>query len=982
MFDSRTGLRHTACAYYLGKVVLEMKIGVGVLIILAVFSNNSLAQEYTRWGLPEGAKFRLGKGNVTRIAYSPDGAQIAVATEIGVWLYDAETYKEKALLTREDGGAESVAFSLDGEILAFGTRAWDAAVHLWNAKTGEHLFTLTGDFRTVDCVAFSPDGKTLASASGGEIVRLWDVETGALLREVPGHQWPVRSVAFSPDGAVIASTGGFRGEGELGLWEVNTGRKLWTRVSVSHDLRFVAFTSDGQKLVSGGSDGAIQLWDAAAGQLLREVPDSLRGAPAIAYSANRQILDVGGLGGEGVWGSAVKYPPVHSISRRWFIGELAFSPDGETIAVVSVGGLVRIWDTESGAQKGMITGHARPISGAAFSPDSRLIAGFVGGVLVLWDAESGERSSELSEIRIEASSAAFSPTGGLIAFGGVGEVHLWDLNTDAPVRSLTGLSDDVGRLAFSPDGSLIAGADTSRMPIVGLWDARTGELLHLFPFPSGEITRLAFSADGHTLVIASRHGGVRLRDVRTGELQRNLKEFESEVVSAAFSRDGRTFAVSTVDELILWNATTWRKERTIDAMTVLGSHIDFDPTGEWIARGVSSGKVRIWNTATGATVSTITGHQSSVINVVFSPDGRTLASASWDGTILVWQLASPPSSSGATVSITPSPVPSPEAGSQLTFSLEIANGVDVAGYQATVSFDTSVLRFAEGASGDYLPADASFVPPVVDENRVTLGATAFGAAGEGDGTLAKLTFEALANKTSSLILSEVTLVKSGGAHVYPAIVHAEVVGPPPVKGDVNGDGTADILDLVQVAEKLGSTRVNDADVNGDGVVDILDLVIVAGAIGGGGAAPSVQSLDPSIVSAADVEKWLALAQSLGAGDPIFQRGIRFLEQLLAALTPDETALLPNYPNPFNPETWMPYHLAQGAVASITIYDVKGTLVRRLALGYQAAGYYADRGRAAYWNGRNESGEIVASGVYVYRLRAGDFAASRRMVIMK
>ena len=154
-----TGLRHTACAYYLGKVVLEMKIGVGVLIILAVFSNNSLAQEYTRWGLPEGAKFRLGKGNVTRIAYSPDGAQIAVATEIGVWLYDAETYKETALLTTEDGWAESVAFSLDGEMLAFGTRAWDAAVHLWNAKTGEHLFTLTDDFGTVASVAFSPGWK-------------------------------------------------------------------------------------------------------------------------------------------------------------------------------------------------------------------------------------------------------------------------------------------------------------------------------------------------------------------------------------------------------------------------------------------------------------------------------------------------------------------------------------------------------------------------------------------------------------------------------------------------------------------------------------------------------------------------------------------------------------------------------------------------------------------------------------------------------
>ena len=175
---------------------------------------------------------------------------------------------------------------------------------------------------------------------------------------------------------------------------------------------------------------------------------------------------------------------------------------------------------------------------------------------------------------------------------------------------------------------------------------------------------------------------------------------------------------------------------------------------------------------------------------------------------------------------------------------------------------------------------------------------------------------------------------------------------------------------------------NPADVNGDGVVNVFDLVQVAGAIGDGGAAPSAYSRDPSIISAADVASWLAGAQGLGVGDANFQRGIRFLEQLLAALTPKETMLLPNYPNPFNPETWIPYHLAREAEVAITIYDTKGTLVRRLALGSQSAGYYAERGKAAYWDGRNERGEAVASGIYIYQFRAGDYASSRRMVIVK
>ena len=199
--------------------------------------------------------------------------------------------------------------------------------------------------------------------------------------------------------------------------------------------------------------------------------------------------------------------------------------------------------------------------------------------------------------------------------------------------------------------------------------------------------------------------------------------------------------------------------------------------------------------------------------------------------------------------------------------------------------------------------------------------------------------------------------------------------------DVNGDGVVNILDLLVVAQGLGSDKP-EVDVNGDGVVNVFDLVFVAGAIGGGGAAPSAFSLDPSIISAADVERWLTDAQGLGVGDANFQRGIRFLEGLLSALTPKETTLLPNYPNPFNPETWIPYRLAREAEVAITIYDTKGSLVRRLALGNQAAGHYAERGKAAYWDGRNEEGEAVVSGIYIYQFRAGDYAASRRMVIVK
>ena len=98
--------------------------------------------------------------------------------------------------------------------------------------------------------------------------------------------------------------------------------------------------------------------------------------------------------------------------------------------------------------------------------------------------------------------------------------------------------------------------------------------------------------------------------------------------------------------------------------------------------------------------------------------------------------------------------------------------------------------------------------------------------------------------------------------------------------------------------------------------------------------------------------------------------------------PTETSLLPNYPNPFNPETWLPYQLAKPADVTLTIYDIKGHVVRDLNLGHQRPGVYHSRSRAAHWDGRNAHGELVASGVYFYTLKADDFSATKRMLIRK
>ncbi|MYE91476.1 T9SS type A sorting domain-containing protein, partial [Candidatus Poribacteria bacterium] len=199
--------------------------------------------------------------------------------------------------------------------------------------------------------------------------------------------------------------------------------------------------------------------------------------------------------------------------------------------------------------------------------------------------------------------------------------------------------------------------------------------------------------------------------------------------------------------------------------------------------------------------------------------------------------------------------------------------------------------------------------------------------------------------------------------------------------DINGDGIVNVLDLISVASQLGSVGTNLAtDVNGDGVVTILDLVSVAGMFEATTAAPSAHS--QTTLTAAAVRGWLNSARSLEISDPIMNRGLVILEQLLVSLTPRKTVLLSNYPNPFNPETWIPYQLAEDAFVTLTIYDESGQVVRTLDVGHRIAAFYESQSKAIYWDGTNEFGEAVSSGVYFYHLSAGDYSATRKMVILK
>ena len=332
-----------------------------------------------------------------------------------------------------------------------------------------------------------------------------------------------------------------------------------------------------------------------------------------------------------------------------------------------------------------------------------------------------------------------------------------------------------------------------------------------------------------------------------------------------------------------------------------------------------------------------------------------------------------------------------------TFTLRLrANDVtNLAGWQTDISFDPAVLEAVEVNEGDFLKAeggDTFFSQGLIDNTAgeiSKLSSARFGSGVSGTGSLLLVTFKAKFIGETGVTFGNFFAGSSSGETISSAVpeVAITVEDRKYPAWDVNRDGRINIQDLTLVAQYLGEDASSNpqADVNGDGIINILDLIIVAQYFGESidAAAPSsVAVIDSLELDPAMIQAWIAQAELENDGSLAFQHGIANLQQLLALLIPEKTALLANYPNPFNPETWIPYDLAAAADVTVRIYAADGVLVRTLALGNQAAGIYERRSRAAYWDGKNAVGEPVASGVYFYTLTADDFIATRKMLIRK
>ena len=662
--------------------------------------------------------------------------------------------------------------------------------------------------------------------------------------------------------------------------------------------------------------------------------------------------------------------------------DLDYSPDGKTLACVfHWPRQIVLWDVENKKEKLTI----KDVKGRSvkYSPDGKtLVCGDV-----VYDAVTGEPKLLLFDGEGYRDYIVYSPDGKTLAGAGSKGIRFWKATTEP--SSEEAVTIDV--LPTDPSGVVVdtTNADPIANPIATSAETVPG------------IRGLSYSPDGKELAIACELG-IWIYDPELNKevalLTLEVGGHTGAVVAAVYSPDGKTLASGGNYEgdntIRFWDAQTKKHKLTLSRPKIHGGFfyylqsLAFSSDSKTLISTDGSGhnQVHLWDAISGEYKYTLPGHRGGAASAIFSPDGNAITSAGDDHIILLWDFTSYP-----IVSISPDLVPSLTLGEELTFDLKIANGKNISAYQATIEFDPDALAYQETEYGDYL-SNGLPIQPIVNNHsgRIQLASLSpSGLNSNGDGTLATLKFKVNAVKGSTLSLRDVLLSNNEGNQSYAWIESTQIIESAISEGcatfnikDVNKDCVVNIQDLVLVATNFGSGGENVADVNGDGRVDIIDLVLVAGAFGDIAAAPAVYADTQEMLSASNVQHWLSAAHKVNLTDSTFQRGVLMLEQLLIVLTPKETALLPNYPNPFNPETWIPYQLERSAEVTVFIYSADGTLIRTLALGYQPAGIYQSRDRAAYWDGTNEIGESVASGVYFYTLSAGEFKATRKMLVVK
>ena len=645
-------------------------------------------EDVTTWALPEGAIARLGRGSVRDMAFSPDGQYFAVATAIGLWLYELHTLSPIALWDTERGMTDSVTFSPDSRWIA--SLTLHEALRVWDIQNksciAEMEFRKKEDRFGLSKPIFAEDGERLVVFSGDQRkvkkIQVWYPHTGTRLSEIEiPSVYDVYPTCFSPDLRLLAGTSYDRNNHPtaefIAVWCVETGEQVaqldwserWGRLCFSPCSRFLA---------AGGSEGRIQVWNVETGNLEE------------TYTENEDAQTHPYYPPEGGLIAAVVFPHAKIEIQHLEKGEkldefevrgnrrtVRFSANGTRLAV-SGGSEIKIWTKGHNAESHTLSTlheHIPTMDTLAFSADEKtLAAGLWRDNVLLWDLTSRRSYRPQGEKLPGTSHVVYrSDDERIISLNQYGDnLKISEVGKSESVVELPSLQAGLGRAkAFSPTGHRIASVDTNdnihiwectptldNMTEGDSWKKHTtvisdAEFIYGLRFsPVG----LTFSPDGKRLASMSRSRDWKagLWDVDSGKQIADLpltpaprrRSYRESDTGIAFSPDGNIIAGGLWHEIVLWDATDGKTIMTIPQSEENQRSVTlyFSPcsqylaAGAWWKGGLKKTSICLWEVATGKKIATFWGHTTDVQCFTFSQDGTLLVSGGHDGAIYLWDL--------------------------------------------------------------------------------------------------------------------------------------------------------------------------------------------------------------------------------------------------------------------------------------------------------------------------------------------------------